>query len=379
MKPSAAPTALAGRLARLIEASGPISLAEYMHMAMADPQHGYYANRQALGAAGDFVTAPEISQMFGELIGVWCASIWQAAGAPPSFVLAEAGPGRGTLMADLLRATSRVTGFHRAARIRLIETSPRMIEAQKQALAGFDADIGWVGALPELEDGPLILLANEFLDVLPTRQYVKSGPVWRERMVGLSDSGALTPVLGPNFADPAWLPEGQDKEGDGAVFERSPSREAFVEMLAHRLAAGGGASLLIDYGHAQSGFGATFQAMRAHAPAAPFEAPGEADLTTHVDFASLSKAAAGGGASPSRIAPQGEFLLSMGLRERVASLAAGKTSEEQAHIVAAAQRLAGPQEMGTLFKVFALASPQWRDAADALPPFAPAQSGCSAD
>ena len=372
-------TPLGERIARLIAASGPISLAEYMHMAMADPQHGYYAARQALGAAGDFVTAPEISQMFGELIGVWCASLWRAAGAPSPFILAEAGPGRGTLMADLLRATGRVAGFRQSARIRLIETSPRMIAAQQQALAGFDADIGWAGALQELEDGPLILIANEFLDVLPTRQYVRSGPVWRERMVGLSDSGALSPVLGPSFADPSWLPGGHEQEGDGAVYERSPAREAFVEMLAARLAGTGGAALLIDYGHAQGDFGDTFQAVRAHARADPFAAPGEADLTSHVDFASLARAAIAGGAAASRIVSQGEFLLSMGLRERAERLAAAKSPGEQAHIVAAAQRLAAEQEMGGLFKVFALAAPQWRGAADALPPFACTQSGCSAD
>lgn len=379
MTKAGATTPLAGRIARLIAASGPIPLAEYMHMAMADPQYGYYANRQALGAAGDFVTAPEVSQIFGELIGVWCASLWRAAGCPSPFILAEAGPGRGTLMADLLRATSRMTDFRRAARIRLIETSPLMIEAQKRALAGIEADIGWVGALSQLGEGPLIFIANEFLDVLPTRQYVKSGPVWRERMVALSDSGALSPVLGPGFADPAWLPAGHEQEGDGAVFERSPSREAFVETLALRLGETGGAGLLIDYGHARSGFGDTFQAMRAHAAADPFSAPGEADLTTHVDFASLAGAAAAGGASASRIASQGEFLLSMGLRERAASLSAGKSPEQQAQIVAAAQRLAGPQEMGALFKVFALAAPQWREAAGTLPPFAEPQSGCSAD
>ncbi len=242
------------KIVRLIEANGPISLAQYMHVCMADPLHGYYASRTAIGAGGDFITSPQVSQMFGELIGIWCAAAWQAIGSPARFVLAEAGPGLGTMMHDLLRAAATVPGFREAAMVRLVETSPAMIEEQRARLAGLSFDIGWTERLETLEDGPLVLVANEFLDVLPIRQFVKAGGIWRERCIALSEDGTtLASVLGPALADISLLPAGYQSEPDGSVFEYAPAREAWIETLAERLAAGGGAALLVDYGHSQIG------------------------------------------------------------------------------------------------------------------------------
>jgi SAM-dependent MidA family methyltransferase len=360
---------LSQRIARLIAATGPISLAEYMHIAMADPVEGYYARRTAIGASGDFVTAPEVSQMFGELIGVWCASVWQAMGSPQPFILAEAGPGRGTLMADLLRAGAKVPGFLAGAEIRLIETSPAMRRRQAESLPAFAERLGWVDRIEDVGNGPLILVANEFLDVLPVRQFIKSGTAWLERCIGLDAQGDLASMLGTALADHAILPEGNAFEPDGSVFEWAPAREAWAETLAHRIAGSGGAALLIDYGHAHSGFGDTFQAVRGHAAADPLVAPGEADLTSHVDFEAVCAAIGRGGAVPSRTITQGEFLVSMGLLERAASLGSPLDEAGREKIRRAVERLAGTAAMGSLFKVLAIAGKQNASAMIHMPPF----------
>ena len=360
---------LAPRIRRLIEASGPISLAEYMHIAMADPEFGYYANKRALGQAGDFVTSPEISQMFGELLGVWCASVWQAMGAPRRFVLAEAGPGRGTLMADLLRAAGKASGFLDAAQVRLIETSPLMRKAQKETLAGHSQRVGWVDRFEQIETGPLILVANEFLDVLPVRQFVKADTLWRERCIGIGDGARLVSMLGTGIADPLILPTGHEAEPAGSVFEWAPAREAWVEGIALRLAESGGAGLLIDYGHAVSGFGDTFQAVKSHAAVDPFDQPGSADLTSHVDFQAIAAAARRGRAVASATVTQGTFLHSMGIRERAAQLSATLADSQRTQIRVAVERLAGPSSMGSLFKVLAIASERNASAMIHVPPF----------
>jgi NADH dehydrogenase [ubiquinone] 1 alpha subcomplex assembly factor 7 len=361
--------ALRQRLVRLIEATGPITLAQYMHVCMADPRHGYYATREAIGAAGDFITAPQVSQMFGELVGIWCAAAWQAMGAPERFVLAEAGPGLGTLMDDALRATRAVPGFRDAALVQFIETSPAMIAAQRARLSHHGAQIEWKSRVEDLADGPLILVANEFLDVLPIRQFVKSGKLWRERCIGIDTQENLASVLGPALADPSILPRGHEVEPDGAVFEHSPAREAWVETLSERIAQTGGAALLIDYGHAISGFGDTFQAIKAHTHADPLARPGLSDLTSHVDFAALTLSAERGGAMVSPVMTQGDFLSAMGMAERAARLGAGKSQGEQENIRAAAERLVLPGHMGTLFKVIALGDKQTASAMNGIAPF----------
>jgi NADH dehydrogenase [ubiquinone] 1 alpha subcomplex assembly factor 7 len=357
------------RLVRLIEATGPLSLAQYMHICMADPKLGYYATRPAIGAAADFITAPQVSQMFGELIGIWCASVWQAMGSPERFVLAEAGPGLGTLLDDALRATRSIPGFLESAIVQLVETSPTMIEAQRARLSGYGVRIEWKHRIEDLADGPLIFVANEFLDVLPVRQFVKSGNLWRERCIGLDANGNLISVLGPALADMSILPLGHEVEPEGAVFEHSPAREAWVETLGARIAETGGAALLIDYGHAIPGFGDTFQAIRAHANADPLAQPGMADLTSHVDFSAVVTAAMRGGAAASPVITQGSFLAAMGIAERAGRLGAGKSADEQESIRAAAGRLVLPDQMGRLFKVLALADKQTASAMNGVPPF----------
>lgn len=365
---------LAHRMARMIKAAGPISLAEYMHIAMADPAHGYYATRPAIGAKADFITAPEVSQMFGELIGIWCATSWQAIGAPNRFTLAEAGPGRGTLMADLLRAAASVPGFVNAANIVLIETSPAMRACQRQTLAAHAKRLAWTDRLETLGNAPLIVIANEFLDVFPMRQYVKSNGNWHERRIGLDKNGGFVSVLDGPLADTGILPIRHKAEPDGSAFEVSPAREAWAQMLAERLAAQGGSALLIDYGHSRHGFGDTFQAVRQHRSADPLADPGFADLTSHVDFEAVAAAARRGGALASPIVSQGDFLLEMGLSQRAGQLAKGKSAAQKQQIRIDADRLAHREKMGALFKVLALANDQNASAMILVPPFAMAGS-----
>ncbi len=362
------------RIHAMIEASGPLSLAQYMQMALSDPQHGYYKQRNAIGAKGDFITAPEISQMFGELLGLWVAIAWQAIGSPSSFLLVEAGPGRGTMMADALRAAASVPGFVGAAQIRLIENSPAMIALQRDKLSAHAERIRWIAGLDEVEEKPMVFIANEFLDALPFRQFIKAGGVWRERLVATGKNRDLGTVLGPSLAEPEILPGGHEAEPDGAVFEHAPAREAFVLQVSERLAATAGAALMIDYGHAKSGFGDTFQAVSKHAFTDPFKEPGMADLTSHVDFAAIRQSAIQTGVHAAPIVEQGAFLLAMGIAQRAQSLAAGKAPERQAQILRDVERLVLSGEMGALFKVLALCKNENASAMIHLPPFAAVNS-----
>lgn len=346
-------TKLAEKLKRTISLSGPISLAEYMHICMADPQFGYYQNQTAIGSKGDFITAPEVSQMFGELIGIWCIDMWQKLGEPQSFCLAELGPGKGTLMRDLLRAAKIAPDFLKAANITLVETSALMQAAQKECLAEYQNTITWIEDINALPNLPTLVVANEFLDVLPIRQYIKSGKIWSERGITTNDKSVLSSVLLAGTLDADLLPNGANTEPDGSVFEISPAREAIVETLCNNFSDHSGAALFIDYGHAISGFGDTFQAMRSHKFTDPFEQPGLADLTSHVDFERLAKAASKLNIEP-RITTQAEFLLSMGLIERAGSLGQNADTKTQDTIRAAVERLASEAQMGTLFKVLSL-------------------------
>lgn len=350
-------TDLTERIAALIRTAGPISVAEYMALALGDPKHGYYATRDPIGAAGDFTTAPEISQMFGELIGIWCIAAFDAMGAPNRLSLVELGPGRGTLMADLMRTVRAVRpALAEAATIRLVETSPALRTRQAQRLAGI-AEPVWNDRIQDLPGGPAIVIANEFFDALPARQFVKGPDGWRERVVGLDDAGRL--AFGVGAARPAadMIPDGADAEPVGSVFEVNRPAEALVADIAARLVADGGALLAFDYGHARSGFGDTFQAVRSHAFADPLSAPGETDLTAHVDFAALARAAVAEGAAVHGPVTQGDFLLALGLLERAGRLGRDKGASERAAIVAAVDRLAGEDRMGRLFKAIAVTAP----------------------
>lgn len=349
-------SSLEEKLRRLITAVGPISVADYMSLVLSDPEHGYYTTRTAIGLEGDFITAPEISQMFGELIGIWCVAAYEALGRPPHLSLVELGPGRGTLMADLLRAGRVDPGFIRAAEVHLVEISPELRRRQATALTGLASPV-WHDRIDDLPDGPLLVVANEFFDALPIRQFVRSDRGWRERVVGLDDDNNLVFGLGAAAPDPVLLPPGASEEPLGSVAEINRPAEAIVATLAHRLVRHGGAALIFDYGHVKSGFGETLQAVRAHHYADPLSEPGESDVTAHVDFERLARAAVAEGAAVLGPATQGDFLLAMGIVSRAGALGAGRSEEEQQNIVAAVERLAGPEEMGTLFKAMAVTHP----------------------
>ena len=348
-------TALADLLARRIAATGPMTLAEVMAEAALHPEHGYYATRDPLGAEGDFTTAPEITQMFGELVGLALAQAWLDRGRPEAVTLAELGPGRGTLMADLLRATAAVAGFRAAARVTLVEASPALRAAQAERLA--DAAPVWADspeALPE--DRPLFLVANEFLDALPIRQFLRDPGGWRERMVTLAE-GRLAFALAPP-APIAALDHRLDDTAPGEMVELCPALPAVVGELARRLAARGGCALVVDYGGWRSR-GDTLQAVRAHAAADPLAAPGEADLTAHVDFEAVVRAARTAGAEAWGPEPQGRWLERLGLGPRAEALARGlpEGAARDSHL-AAYRRLTEPGQMGTVFQALALTSPQ---------------------
>ncbi|MAS43678.1 MAG: methyltransferase [Rhodobacteraceae bacterium] len=371
-----------------IAQGGPMPLAEYMGLCLGHPRHGYYITRDPLGAAGDFTTAPEISQMFGELVGLWLAQAWLDLGSPARVVLAEPGPGRGTLMADALRAAGRVPGFAEAARPHLVETSPALRARQAEALAGRDPR--WFDRLEDLpDDAPLLLVANEFFDALPIRQFLRVAGAWRERVVGMTGDGALTLGLG-GAAPGNW--DGAQGAPDGAVVETCPAGEAAAGWIGARLARTGGAALIVDYGYGRRPpmGGDTFQALRAHEYVDPLAEPGLADLTAHVDFGALARAAEGQGARAWPLATQGAFLERLGITARAQSLVrslaspaprpaprpapagaphspalaptgagrgAGPQDDPVEAIVSAHRRLTHPEEMGDLFKALALTGP----------------------
>ncbi|MFT5489255.1 MAG: NADH dehydrogenase [ubiquinone] 1 alpha subcomplex assembly factor 7 [Alphaproteobacteria bacterium] len=347
------------RLTGLISERGPISVAAFMEIALGDPDGGYYATRDPFGVDGDFTTAPEISQMFGELIGLWCVDTWQRIGAPEAFALIELGPGRGTLMADALRALSGLPACRAAARIHLVENSPTLRDAQQKTLR--DHDVTWHDGVPAPGDTgwgglPAIFLANEFLDALPVRQFVKTADAWHERLVdhepaadvfAFTPSGTSTPD-GPN----ALRLLADASEGD--VLEESPAVVSVVGDIAAHIAAHGGAALFIDYGHRRTAVGETLQAVRQHRPIDPLEAPGTCDLTAHVDFQRVAETAAVAGVRSVGPLDQGVFLQRLGIRERADVLRQKADDRQTRDLNAALTRLIGPAEMGTLFKVMAL-------------------------
>jgi NADH dehydrogenase [ubiquinone] 1 alpha subcomplex assembly factor 7 len=330
------------RIARL----GPISVADYMAECLHDPTYGYYATRDPLGQRGDFITAPEISQMFGELLGLWIAQVWMDQGEPQG-ILAELGPGRGTLMADALRATRSVPGFHDAMEVHLVEASPVLRAAQASTLDGYTPVFH--DSLSDLPERPLFLFANEFFDALPIRQFQMSDAGdWQERQVGASD-GALIWGLAP----PAPL-DVRDGFTPAMMVETCAPAEAIAEDIGRRIATHGGAALIIDYGDADS-TGDTFQALSNHAFADPLAAPGTADLTAHVAFAPIAQAAKP--AVASALTLQGVFLERLGITARAQRLASRLSGAALEDHIAAHRRLTHPDEMGTLFKVLALTPP----------------------
>lgn len=349
-------SALRRTIIDLIEATGPIPVSYYMQLCLYDPKHGYYMTRDPLGSAGDFTTAPEVSQMFGELTGAWLIEMWRRCGRPRRPVFAEIGPGRGTLAKDLARTFDRLEpGLRDDATFFLIETSPRLAKAQAAALGNTGGQVEWAKTVDELPSRrPLFIIGNELFDAVPARQFVRTGNGWRERCIGLNTDGELTFVPGSAAINASALPPEAAAAPQGAIWELAPAREALMQQIAERIATDGGAGLFIDYGHVKPGIGDTFQAMREHAFVDPLVNPGEADLTTHVDFAALATVVETAGLQ-ARMTTQGEFLLSLGLLERAGQLGANRPPAEQDRIRLDVERLAGTDQMGELFKVLALA------------------------
>ncbi len=349
---------LAARLLKRIARHGPITVAEYLAEALTHPRQGYYMTGDPFGARGDFVTAPEISQMFGELIGLWCAETWQRLGAPEALMLVELGPGRGTLLADLLRSARVLPGFRETLELHLVEVSPALRALQAESLGAAEAT--WHASLAEVPRGrPLLLVANEFFDALPIRQFERTPEGWRERLVGLAPEGdALAFGLSPPapYAE-ALLPEALRDAGPGAVAEVAPAALSLAAEIGGRLAEDGGAALIVDYGYARPDGRPTLQALRRHAAQDVLAAPGLADLTAHVDFGALARAAREAGAEAWGPLPQGVFLEALGIATRTERLAAGASPEQAAEIRAALHRLTAAEEMGELFKVLVLTAP----------------------
>ncbi|HEX4711002.1 class I SAM-dependent methyltransferase [Phenylobacterium sp.] len=339
------------RLAAQIAAGGPISVAQYMTACLHDPEFGYYATRPALGEAGDFITAPMISQMFGELVGVWAASSWELMGRPAQVRLVEMGPGDGTLMSDILRTARHAPGFLEAADVWLVETSQPLRALQRDRLT--QDEVRWAASLDEVPGGaPVILAANELLDCLPARQFVRTTIGWAEQVVGLDADGELAFGLAPTPAS-GLLPDA----APGEVYEQSAAQAALGAELGRRVAADGGAALLIDYGRAEPGFGDTLQALRRHEKVDPLATPGEADLTIHADFPAVMTAARAQGAAAA-ILTQTDFLARMGIGARAEALVRAAPNRT-AMIGRQLTRLIAADEMGELFKVCAIHSPDW--------------------
>lgn len=334
-------TTLRESLAARIAANGPVTLADYMAEALMHPTLGYYSTRDPLGAAGDFTTAPEISQMFGELIGLSLAQAWINQGQPTPFTLAELGPGRGTLMADILRAAASVTGFVDAAQVHLVETSPTLrAEQTKRVIATWHDDVS------TLPDQPLFLVANEFFDALPIRQFHRDPKGWREVQIGKHVTAGLSAP-----APIALLDHRLEDTKTGDIVEHCPALPAIIDAIATRIARNGGAALIIDYGDWRS-LGDTLQALQNHAPTDPFKDPGQADITAHVDFEAIAKAAAP--AKFTRLAPQGMFLERLGITARAQKLEVNLSGDALDQHIAAHRRLTHPTEMGSLFKVMGI-------------------------
>ena len=353
---------LRDHLSRRIALEGPLTVAQYMEECLGNPQYGYYITRDPLGGAGDFTTAPEISQMFGELLGLWAAVQWQGLGGPSEIQLIELGPGRGTLMADALRAAGQVPAFRQAARVHLVETSPVLRDRQATALTvGHpDVPVAWWDSLSQVPSGPAIVFANEFFDALPVRQFQRDPDGWRERLVTWDETteAFVFTLSGIQSATP-MIPPPLNGAPIGSLVEICPAGARQAQVLASRLAEQGGAALIVDYGHDRSAPGDTLQAVQDHQYTDVLANPGVADLTAHVDFQQLAAQCIQAGAATFGPVGQGAFLTALGIRERAASLAARADARQRGDIQAALDRLIGTGEggMGDLFRVLAVQHP----------------------
>ncbi len=349
---------LQSEIEKLIKSTGPMPVWRYMELCLMHPEHGYYLSRDPLGREGDFITAPEVSQMFGELLGLWAASAWKAIGSPPLLRLVELGPGRGTMMADALRALRVLPPLYQALTVHLVEVNPVLREKQRAALSG-SRSISWHDTIDDVPDGPAIIFGNEYFDVLPIYQAVKRETGWHERTVELDSNGRL--VFGaaaepiPRFD--VLLPPLVRAAPIGGVFEWRPDAE--MMKVASRVRDQDGAALIIDYGHLRSDVGDTFQAIASHTFADPLKNPGQADVTAHVDFQALVRAAEDIGAAVHGPVTQGEFLKQLGIETRATTLMSKATPEVAEDVAGAMNWLIGGGRggMGQMFKVLAVSEP----------------------
>jgi len=350
---------LHSEIKKRIQSSGAMPVWRYMELCLTHPEHGYYVSRDPLGREGDFTTAPEVSQMFGELLGLWAASVWKAIGSPPTLRLVELGPGRGTMMADALRALRVLPPLYQSLSVHLVEINPVLRDKQQTTLTGA-RNVFWHESIDEVPAGPALIFANEYFDVLPIHQVVKRETGWHERVVELDDSGKLVfgaaPEPTPRFE--VLLPPLVRAAPVGAVFEWRPDAE--IMKIATRVRDQDGAALIIDYGHVRSDAGDTFQAITRHSFTDPLKNPGQADVTAHVDFRALARAAEDLGARIHGPITQGEFLKRLGIETRALTLMAKTTPEVSADISSALKRLtdSGRSGMGSMFKVLAISEPR---------------------
>jgi NADH dehydrogenase [ubiquinone] 1 alpha subcomplex assembly factor 7 len=352
-------------LKQRLASQGPISVADYMAWCLTGHDDAYYRKGNPLGASGDFITAPEISQLFGEMLGMWAMAVWAEMGAPKPFALVELGPGRGTLMQDLLRIGAAMPGFREAARVHLVEASATLREMQREMLAGLCVPT-WHDTVATLPAGPMIVIANEFVDALPVEQYAFLQGEWRLRMIGMGRGGAPAFVAGPPAVPPATLLPNEPSTA-GAILEHHPAIAPLVAEFGRRArqVAAPLVMVVIDYGYAERGYGDTFQAMRNHTYVDPLAAPGEADLTAHVNFAALRHAAESAGLAAWGPMTQGAFLRQLGLEFRLQQLLNTAREDQRAALISGAERLIDAAHMGDLFKVLVVTS---RDL-PAPPPF----------
>ena len=350
-------TLLEQHLKAYIHANGPISTRAFMEACLYDPEHGYYRAGNPIGADGDFITAPEISQMFGEMIGIWCVLTWQAMGGPMPLQLIELGPGRGTLMSDVLRCLSQLHPHFEVVSVHMVERSVNLRAAQMAKLEPFSSTPKqWYENLSDVPAGPSLLIANEFLDCLPVRQFVKTDQAWHERVVSLDETGQFCFAVGEQMPKGMIVPDRFVEAGPGSIFEFCPDFEGLVDTLHHLAQKQPFAGLFIDYGFEGPALGETLQALHRHKMVSPFIHPGEVDLTAHVDFTALAALCVAHGLKAYGPKDQGAFLSQLGIGTRAEKLVENASEPQAETLIQDVVRLVAPEQMGSLFKVMSITS-----------------------